>query len=207
MNGKIFLSIPLVFSCLFSFTQSAVKSQGKKLSHVGHLSQIEGAYNMSNDNSTIAAYVKKVDKLVKSGDLDKYFYVNMSFCGGGLYGYYKGDELIFIASVYGGELGGFRAKDVYWRNDTIVQLNYQEYFPNYEAFNEKIPELEYEENLEKMIYSDTSYHLTFGQTFEQVAYCGNTQVIRPLNEEEINYLIECAYSMREELDSDSVLEK
>ena len=79
-----------------------------------------------------------IDRLKTENELIKVFYPNMSACGGGLYGYYQGDNLILISSNYGAELG-YSSKTVYLKEDKIVKIMYCEHYAEWVKYEEKFP--------------------------------------------------------------------
>ena len=108
----------------------------------------------------IEDYCSNIDKLKSENDLIKVLYPNMSACGGGLYGYYQGNELILISSTYSAELG-YSSKTVYFKNDKVVKIIYREHYAEWGKYEEKYPSDKYEWNPDKMTYSDTLYSISF----------------------------------------------
>ena len=75
----------------------------------------------------IDRYCKEIKSKLDRKELNRFFYPNMSDCGGGLYGYYANDKLVYIDATYGGQFGYIRTnyfiKDsVYFK---IIETNYQ----------------------------------------------------------------------------------
>jgi len=72
-------------------------------------------------------YCKEIKSKLDKKELDKFFYPDMSYCGGGLYGYYDRNKLVYIDATYGAEFGYIQK--TYFIKDSIyfkiVETNYQ----------------------------------------------------------------------------------
>lgn len=146
----------------------------------------------------IEDYCSKIDKLKSENDLVKVLYPNMSACGGGLYGYYQGNELILISSTYSAELG-YSSKTVYFKDDKAVKIIYREHFAEWGKYEEKYPSDKYEWNPDKMTYSDTLYSISFSSPilFEKSSY--EKFLDNQIDYELIKRLTDCTTEMRNEL--------
>lgn len=148
-------------------------------------------------------YINYVDSMKANGYLIGYNYVNMSWCGGGLSGYYAKDSLIFINSVYGRE-AGYTSQDVYWENGEIVHIVYQEYLPIWAEFEEPSKGENY---FARMTYTDTIYKIDLKENWKQLKISDLDTVSNKLDTTLIERLIECSYEMKRELEQDKILIK
>lgn len=67
---------------------------------------------------SIDKYSLEIDSLYRAGKLTEKQYPNMSFCGGSLKGYYHHDKLVYIHTVYGGEMGYYETH--YFIRDSVL---------------------------------------------------------------------------------------
>ena len=135
----------------------------------------------------------------------KYFYPNMSHCGGALYGIYKYNELVRIESTYGAEMG-FSSKNIDFESGEVVRINYREHFAEWSKYSEKYPNDD-EIDPKKMTYSDTLYVLEFGKKRSFKKYAGKKLIASTINKEVVDRLIKCVDTMKSELASEKQLVK
>lgn len=150
--------------------------------------------------------VINIDSMTQSKLLTKYFYPNMSFCGGALYGYYKEDELIYINSIYSAELG-FSSRQVYLYEGKILKIIYREHFAEWEKYDLNHPPDKYEYDTSKMTYSDTLYTITFNEKLKFEKQSMKKLISKDVDSKLIERLTECAVGMREELETEKILEE
>lgn len=155
--------------------------------------------SQSNEKS-FQAYILQIDQLRKQGKLKKYFYPNMSFCGGGLYGYYLGDELIYIDATYGADMG-YSSKKIYWRNNSIIKIIYHERYAEWGKYQEKYPN---HKNIDpsKMTYTDTTQIIEFDKKIRYQTLFKQKKSTSMIDSLSINRLIECGKTMKKELESE-----
>ncbi len=134
--------------------------------------------------------------------LTKYFYPNMSFCGGALYGYYQSGELVRIESRYRGEFG-YSTKNVEFNGDDIVKITHHQHYADYDKYGENYPNDEYIlEN--QLTFTDTTYILDV-ELNKKLKISKNKVIASnfPVDLEE--RLINCAMEMKAELESEKWL--
>jgi hypothetical protein len=81
----------------------------------------------SLSGSDVDRYCKEIQSKLDKKELERFFYPDMSYCGGSLYGYYDKNKLVYIDATYGAELGYIQK--IYFIKDSvyfkIVETNYQ----------------------------------------------------------------------------------
>jgi hypothetical protein len=97
LNIVCFLNIRSFIFLLFFFTQTWGNTQEE--SHI--------------------KYCKKIDHLYSTSQLVEKEYPNMHYCGGSLRGFYDDSVLVFMRTVYSGEMG-FTDTKWYVKNDSLV---------------------------------------------------------------------------------------
>ncbi|MEN9998946.1 MAG: hypothetical protein RI922_1936 [Bacteroidota bacterium] len=135
----------------------------------------------------------------ESSTLKKYFYPNMSFCGGALYGFYRDDELMRIESTFGSE-SGYSSKNVDFNDGKIIRIRYREHYVDWEKFNKNYTN-EGEIDSNKLNFTDTLYVLEFGQRASFKTYVKNKLISTKLNTVLKAQLISCVETMKKELAS------
>lgn len=154
--------------------------------------------------SLINSHVSKVNLLVKANKLTLKEYQNMSFCGGALTGYFQNGELIYIKTVYAGEMGA-TFTDWYLNNGKIIYMK--------EVHSEYIPPKDFNDYCKK--HHDKNGNCDFSglkntEEIHKTYFLQNPKIIHSidnktinLNSEEINnYIlnsINCLSSLIEEL--------
>ncbi|MDH4473926.1 MAG: hypothetical protein QE487_15070 [Fluviicola sp.] len=161
-------------------------------------------------NELTGSEIKKreqdIELLNRTKKLTKYRYPPMSRCGGTLEGYYSGNELILINSAFGGELGSETSQKIYWQNHQPIKILYQENWVDMEKYNKKYPnENEFDET--KMMYTDTLYSIELGKTWKFRKSAGQKTISTVIDSSLVNYLINCAFSMKEELETNKKIVK
>ena len=146
----------------------------------------------------IEDYCSNIAKLKSENDLIKVFYPNMSACGGGLNGYYQGDELILISSNYAAELG-YSSKIVYFKDDRIVKFIYREHYAEWGKYEEKYPNDKYKWDPNKMTYSDTLYSISYSSPIFFKRSSFDKFIDNQVDHKLIKRLTDCADEMRNEL--------
>jgi hypothetical protein len=144
--------------------------------------------------------ITEIDSLFDNGILTKKFYPNMSFCGGGLYGFYYNDELKLIDSKYQGELG-YSSRKIYWNGDEILKIKYREYFAEWGKYEKNYPPEKVEYDPSKMTYSDTIYEITFGDKYKFKKIADNRIISTKTDSTLIEKLTDCGKRMKTELES------
>ncbi|GFD73599.1 hypothetical protein KUL113_30190 [Tenacibaculum sp. KUL113] len=142
----------------------------------------------------------EIDSLLNNGILTKKFYPNMSFCGGGLYGFYYNDELKLIDSEYQAELG-YSSKKIYWKGNEILKIRYREYFAEWSKYEKNYPPKKVEYDSSKMTYSDTIYEITFGDKYEFKKMAESKIISTKTDSTLIEKLTDCGKRMKAELES------
>ncbi|GAB4154407.1 MAG: hypothetical protein Tsb0033_02360 [Winogradskyella sp.] len=144
--------------------------------------------------------ITEIDSLFENGILTKKFYPNMSFCGGGLYGFYYNNELKLIDSKYQAELG-YSSRKIYWNGNKILKIKYREFFAEWGKYQKNYPPEKVEYDPSKMTYSDTIYELTFGDRYEFVKMASGKVISTKTDSTLTKKLTDCAKRMKTELES------
>lgn len=161
-------------------------------------------------NELTGSEIKKrehdVQLLKQTKKLTKYRYPMMSRCGGSLEGFYLDQELVYINSTYGGELGSETSKEIYWQNHQPIKILYQENWVDMAKYQKKHPnESEFSEK--KMFYTDTLYSIELGKTWKFRKSAGQKTVSTTIDSALVNQLINCAFSMKKELETNNKIVK
>lgn len=82
--------------------------------------------------------VASIDSLLTAGKLEKYLLPDMSFCGGGLTGYYLNGELVFLSATYGAE-AGYHSQEFYLMKGEPVKIRNREYNADYNRYRKLYP--------------------------------------------------------------------
>lgn len=141
----------------------------------------------------------------ESSSLKKYFYPNMSYCGGALYGFYRDDELMRIESTFGSEFG-YSSKNVDFNNGKIMRIRYREHYVDWEKYYKTYPN-ESEIDPNKLNFTDTLYVLECDETASFNTYVKNKLVSTKLNTVLKAQLISCVETMKKELATEKQLIK
>jgi hypothetical protein len=153
-------------------------------------------------SSEIKQREQDIQLLKQNGKLTHFAYPNMSFCGGDLNGYYSGKELVSILSTFGGEFG-YSSRYIDWKNNQPVKIVYREHFADWEKYNIKYPdEKDIDEN--NMFYTDTLYTIELGKTWKFRKSAGRKTVSTIIDSALVNQLINCAFSMKKELETTKI---
>lgn len=183
-----------------SSTQKTPISQAKKEESVTSTSDPTPKLQSNQlSSSEIKKQNQEIQSLKQNGKLTHYEYPSMSRCGGALDGFYLGNELILISSTYGGEMGQ-SSKNINWKNNQPIKIEYREQWADWEKYNKKYPkETEFDEK--KMFYTDTLYTIELGKTWKFQKSAGRKTVSTIIDSALVNRLIICAFSMKEELET------
>ena len=122
----------------------------------------------------------------------------MSFCGGGLHGYYLDKELVLIDATYQAELG-FSSRTMYIAQDNFVKIIYLEHFAEWGKYEKKYPSDKYEFDAKKMTYSDTLYTITLATPTVFKKQAGNKTISNEINQTLVDNLVNCGQEMKNEL--------
>ncbi|MGB1247809.1 MAG: hypothetical protein ACPG4Z_02920 [Chitinophagales bacterium] len=142
----------------------------------------------------------QIDSLYKNNKLTKIIYPNMSTCGGALEGYYFQDNLLYINSKYGAEIG-FSSKKIYWNKDEIRKIIYKEHFVEWDEYAEKNHQGKTEYDSSKITYSDTIYEINFEATTKFKKIVNNEIISTKSDSTIIERLVNCGIQMKVELES------
>lgn len=137
--------------------------------------------------------------------LTKYFYPNMSPCGGALYGYYDDTTLVKIDSKFGGELS-LTYQTIEYDHGKITCLIYGQEFPKMEEYHQKYPTSE-DIDQEKLTYTNDYVVIDFYPVKKIRTYSNKKIVKNNISEEKIHQLLDCAKEMEQELASEKQLIK
>jgi hypothetical protein len=146
----------------------------------------------------IEKYAKSIDKLRKDNKLIKISYPSMSFCGGSVYGYYLDKNLVLIDATYYAELG-FSSKTIYVEQDNFLKIIYFEHFAEWEKYNERYHNENFEFQAEKMTYTDTIYSITLTNPTVFNKKVGNKIISNKLDQPLLDRLFNCGHQMSLEL--------
>ena len=154
----------------------------------------------------IESLAKETDRLIEQKLLIKYSYSHMSGCGGGLYGYYKDSIMLMTDATYKAELG-FSSRKIYWHDGNIIKIIYREHFAEWAKYEENYPPDKYEWDPNKMTYTDTVYQITLGKKYQMQKMAVGELISEKSDPNLINRLIDCGLEMRQELETEKILEK
>jgi len=149
---------------------------------------------------------KEMDRLFEQKLLTKYFYPNMSGCGGGLYGYYKDSTLLIIDATNRAELG-FSSRKVYWHDGNIIKIDYREHFAEWGKYKENYPSDKFEWDPGKMTYTDTIYQITLGDKYQMQKITGSELISEKQDYLLIKILVDCGFEMKKELEIEKIIDK
>ena len=149
---------------------------------------------------------KEMDRLFEQKLLTRYFYPNMSGCGGGLYGYYKDSTLLIIDATYKTELG-FSSRKVYWHDGNIIKINYREHFAEWAKYEKNYSSDKFEWDPSKMTYTDTIYQITLGDKYQMQKITGSKLISEKQDSLLIKILVDCGFEMKKELEIEKIIVK
>ncbi len=78
-------------------------------------------YNDALSHSKIDSITKDVEILLENNKLIKYFYPNMHYCGGAIYGYFHDEELKYTESNFNSEFVS-TFKKIYFHEGRIIRI-------------------------------------------------------------------------------------
>ena len=129
--------------------------------------------------------------------LTKYFYPNMSACGGAVYGYYDDTTLVEIDSKYGGEFS-LTYQTVQYDQGKIISLIYGEEFPKWDDYHRKYPNST-EIDPKNLTYTNDRVEIDFYPVKKIRTFSNKKRIKNSITEEKIQQLLDCAKQMEEEL--------
>jgi len=145
----------------------------------------------------------KIDKKRASKTLKKVQAKEQSICAGTVEAYYLDSTLVYTSSRIEHELKAYSTRDVYWSQDEILKIVYREYLPDWQAHQEKYPPNIYGAKLEKMIYGDTLYEITFGPEGHFHQRSAGKLLSNSVDRNLLLKLVECAHSIKSQLSRES----
>jgi hypothetical protein len=149
--------------------------------------------------------VESIEKPPIKRSLTKYFYPSMSFCGGGLYGYYDDTTLVKIDATYGLDQGMSR-RIIEYDKEKIIRITFSESYAELDKYRKKYPD-DTEFDNKKMTYTNNQVKIDFYPIKRIRTYSNNKPVKNSITQEKIDQLIECAKRMEEELTTEKIIEK
>ena len=185
---------------------SFYKIQGDSIHEYGYV-----LYRVNEDGKSLdfdKNYMETIQKIIKAESKSKwkkYFFPNMHYCGGAVYGFYEGSELKKIEATYGAELG-YSERIVEFKNKQISTITYRKHFAEWDVYREKYPDEE-EFDEKKMTYTNEVFVFSMSPKLKAKHYVDNKLVSTAIPTELLNELIECTWSMKKSLESEKELEK
>ena len=167
---------------------------------------LSNAYGQNLTEHEIEMYTVTIDSLKAQGKLDGYSYPNMSFCGGGLDGFYYDDELVYIEAPYQGETG-YTEQKVYFKDSIIYKIMYREYLPDWDKFHSDSLKAISDDYYSTMTYTDTLYAVSMTENPIFVKSSNGEIVSNESNSSLLKRLLQCAEKMKLELESEKISHK
>lgn len=158
------------------------------------------------DKYQIDSLTGELDLLVEQHILKKYPYPNMSLCGGRLDGYFKDSTLFVIDAIYQAELG-YLSHKMYWYKNDLIKIVYHEHYAEWEKYKEDYPSDKFEWAPNKMTYTDTIYYITLGKECLLQKVADGKVISENPDTALLNKLIDCGFTMKNELEIEINLEK
>jgi hypothetical protein len=152
----------------------------------------------------IERYCGQVKLKLDKKELERFFYPNMSDCGGGLYGYYDKGNLVYIDATYGGEYG-YIQKTYFIKDKEYYEIIETRYLPvdqdNYcKTHKTKTGDCD----SKNMPYDKTITTVIFS-TDKVVTISKNKKKVKPTDTKGlIKDLIDCGESMKKELSEEKI---
>ena len=204
------LSLTILLFCQCKKDSSTEKSiEGIEYSVTTYGNDKQSESQVKNEEkltkNQIDSLTKEIDQLFEQQLLAKYFYPNMSRCGGGLYGYFMDTSLLIIDATYQAELG-FSSQKMYWHNNNIIKIIYREHFAEWTKYEENYPPNKLEWDPSKMTYTDTIYQITLGNEYQMQKVAGSKVISEKQDSILINRLVDCGFEMKNELGIEKKLE-
>lgn len=138
-----------------------------------------------------------IDSLLKNNALSEKTYDVMSFCGGGLKGYYYDTSLVFISSHYGYE-AGYTKYNVHFRNDSILKIECIRHIAEWEKHKQHYPKEPYP--YKNMTYADTTFVISMAKDTLRLTYLRTKLKTNKIDYPRLDRLINCCKSMQLELE-------
>lgn len=161
-------------------------------------------YSQTLTKSSVNLYVKNVDSLKVIGKLNKYFYPNMSYCGGALYGFYNKDKLVLMEATHGGEFDNFISYKIYLKDSLVYKIVFRQHIAEDDKYGKKYPKDEQIDE-KKLTYSDTTYTVLMTGKLIFIKSSRGKIVSKVPNEILIERWLDCARKMQSELASEKVI--
>ncbi|MBC8046353.1 MAG: hypothetical protein H7Y00_06120 [Fimbriimonadaceae bacterium] len=155
-------------------------------------------FSQSLTEKEINAYVTTIDSLRENNTLIKYWYPQIHYCGGSVYGYYLNDTLVYIESKYSAELG-YTEETVYLFNDIYYKVIFYAHQAEWGKYKN---DPDFDES--KMTYTDTTYTIIFSEKIIFKKYSGNKLLSETADSELITDLLNCGQMMKEFLDKEKI---
>ncbi|MFK7907443.1 MAG: hypothetical protein AB8B69_20070 [Chitinophagales bacterium] len=143
----------------------------------------------------IDSIVYRIDSLVKHHKLQGYSYINKSYCGGALDGYYQNKNLLLTDSNLSGELGYVNRK-MYWEKEQLVKIIYYSHLPDWEKMpKDSIP------SFEKIPFLEDLYEIVLAEKWDFKKIKNGKIVSKEIDSTFVKQLIDCGFSMKRELET------
>lgn len=161
---------------------------------------VTGGFVENQSPEELEELITQIDKEIEARALEKVDAKESSHCAGMFEGYYADSELVYTTSRIEHELKAYSTRDVYWSHDEILKIVYKEHLPDWDKHQEKYPPNIYGAKLDKMIYGDTLYEVTFGPKghFHKRTAKGKL-LSNEIDTRLLLKLLECAHSMKRQL--------
>lgn len=149
----------------------------------------------------IKKYVSKIDSLKQHHQLKSYTNSVMSFCGGGVKGYYDHHQLVYINSTYSAELG-YSSRIVYLKDSVPYKIIYREHFAEWDKHLKKYPNSNDQDIEKRMTYTDTVYTIILSKNTVVTKLSNHKVISHTINQELLKHLLECVQVMRLEIEKE-----
>ncbi|MFT5915973.1 MAG: hypothetical protein ACJAWV_002169 [Flammeovirgaceae bacterium] len=203
---EILILCVILFSCQEKIKNSINNNvESDSIQILVLLSKIQTSNQDIFSMSQIDSLVTTLDSLFTNEVLVKYFHPNMSFCGGALYGYYVDTNLLIINANYGGAEGAYSRRKIYWNDNQIIRIDYQEHYIDLEEY-EKDNTLK-TNNTPIITYTDTAYQILLASEPQMKKLVGDSVVSEEWDFFLAKRLVDCGFRMKEELKTDKRLSK
>jgi hypothetical protein len=169
--------------------------------HAPHSKKVLAKANNQKDKNPGFDTTHSSKNNLDTGKLERFFYPQMSFCGGALEGIYLNDVLIRIESTYGYDMG-YSEQNIDFKDGRITKIEYRQHYANWEKYNERYGAEGGDIDPSKMTYFDTLYILKFKPKREFTIYSGKKKVNGEVSKELLKSLLDCTVTMQNELNTE-----